>query len=217
MNIHDISPSLSPKTAVFPGDTELSRDVLLDMRTGDHLTLSTLRTTVHVGSHADGANHYERAGAPIDQMPLTHYLGHCQVVEAKVTREPDGTSRPRVAMKHLAQGIASGAERVLFKTGTQPNKGEFNDDFAGLEPALIDELGSRGIITIGMDTPSVDVSDSKDLPSHAACARNRIAIIEGLVLDDVAPGMYELIALPLRLEGFDASPVRAVLREIIDG
>lgn len=65
---------------------------------------------------------------------------------------------------------------------------------------------------VGIDTPSVDLMDSKDLPSHAACRRHGLAILEGLVLKDTPDGLYELIALPLKLEGFDASPVRAVLR-----
>ncbi|MGE4633046.1 MAG: kynurenine formamidase, partial [Planctomycetota bacterium] len=79
---------------------------------------------------------------------------------------------------------------------------------------LIEKLSEDGVKLLGVDTPSVDVADSKDLPSHDACRRSGILILEGLVLDGVEDGIYELIALPLKLTGFDASPVRAVLRTI---
>lgn len=212
----DITPAITTgiggarATAVFPGDTPPSRDVLLDMHRGDNITLSTLRTTVHLGAHADGENHYKRAGRPIDRMPLECYIGPCHVVTANVRRTPGGT---RIAAAHLPLPLdAIRAPRVLFRTRTQPDRTVFNTDFAGLEPDLIHALAARGVITIGIDTPSVDVAESKDLPAHAAIAQHGIAILEGLDLDAVADGEYELIAAPLKLAGFDASPVRAVLR-----
>src|SRR5207237_3037447 len=104
--------------------------------------------------------------------------------------------------------------RVLLVTGTFPNPEKFNEDFAGLEPDLVDHLHSLGVRLIGIDTPSVDLFDSKDLPAHRRFLAHDMAILENLVLDGVAEGIYELIALPLNLEGFDASPVRAVLRRL---
>jgi arylformamidase len=106
------------------------------------------------------------------------------------------------------------AQRVLIHTGTFPNPRKWNNDFAALEPALVDALHSMGVITVGIDTPSVDLMESKDLPAHARFLANDMAILEGLVLNDVPESAYELIALPLPLVGFDASPVRAVLRTI---
>ena len=102
--------------------------------------------------------------------------------------------------------------RVLFATGTYPDPQNWNSDFAALSVELIDFLHHRGVITVGIDTPSVDLFDSKDLPAHKAMLRHDMAILEGLVLKDVPEGIYELIALPLPLVGFDASPVRAILR-----
>jgi arylformamidase len=102
---------------------------------------------------------------------------------------------------------------VLVKTGTFPDPTKWNSDFAALSVELVEALAARGAITIGIDTPSVDVQDSKDLPAHKAMLRHDMAILEGLVLAGVPAGVYELIALPLRLVGFDASPVRAVLRK----
>ena len=109
------------------------------------------------------------------------------------------------------------APRVLVATGTFDDPEAFTTDFAALSVELIDTLDAQGVRTIGIDTPSVDLFESKDLPAHHAFLRHDMAILEGLVLRDVPEGVYELIALPLRLEGFDASPVRAVLRKREDG
>jgi arylformamidase len=104
------------------------------------------------------------------------------------------------------------APRVLLATGTFPDPEDFNADFAAIDPGFIDYLHEKGARLIGIDTPSIDLFDSKDLPCHHAVLRHDMGILEGLVLHDVPAGIYELIALPLKLVGFDASPVRAVLR-----
>ena len=125
-----------------------------------------------------------------------------------------------LAQGHLKQA-ADWAERtihlqprVLFATGTFPDPENWNRDFAALSVELVDFLHERGVITVGIDTPSVDLFESKDLPAHKAILRCNMSILEGLVLKNVPEGTYELIALPLRLVGFDASPVRAVLRTV---
>lgn len=205
--IYDISPPLTPRTAVFPGDTPLSRQVLLDMRKGDNLTLSSLRATVHLGAHADGANHYGSDARSIDAMPLDHYLGQCQVIRCT----PD--AGPRIEPKDLLTPVD--AQRVLFRTGSWPDSEAFNTDYKALSVDLVNHCASRGVRTIGIDTPSVDTADSKDLPAHRAILSYEIAILEGLDLSAVPQGSYELIALPLRLIGFDASPVRAILRTML--
>lgn len=202
--IHDITPPVSRALAVWPGDTPPERQVLLDMQRGDNLTLSTLRATVHLGAHADAPSHYGRDAPSIEDRPPEPYLGPCRVIRAAVDR---GT---RIGVDVLPPDL--GVERVLFATGTFPDPTRFNEDFAALEPALVAELHRRGIRLAGIDTPSVDLFDSKDLPAHGAFLAHDMAILEGLVLDGIPEGIYELIALPLRLVGFDASPVRAILR-----
>ena len=122
-----------------------------------------------------------------------------------------GATRITPAMVPFPMGDKLPA-RVLFATGTYPNPESWRTDFAALSPELIDLLHSRGVMTVGIDTPSIDLFDSKDLPAHKAILRHDMAILEGLVLQDVPEGVYELIALPLPLVGFDGSPVRAILR-----
>lgn len=204
----DISPRLSPDTAVFPGDTPLSRETLLELERGDPVSLSTLRTTVHLGAHVDAPSHYGTGAASIDELPLDRFIGPCRVLRLSV--------RPAelVNLAHVEQALGSRepTRRLLLATGTYRDPTHFDRNFAGIDPGVIGELRLRGVELLGVDTPSVDPADSKDLPAHAACLDSEITILEGLVLDDVPEGEYELIALPLRLAGFDASPVRAVLR-----
>jgi len=204
--LYDITPSISPALAVWPGDTPPSREVLMDMARGDSLTLSTLRATVHLGAHADAPSHYGQTAPSIESRPLDLYLGVCQVIQVRAAR---GRS---VSLEDLGSEIE--AERVLLVTGTFPDPARWNEDFAALEPDLVDALHALGVRLVGIDTPSVDLFSSKDLPAHKRFLANDMAILEGLVLKDVPQGLYELIALPLKLEGFDASPVRAVLRSL---
>jgi arylformamidase len=200
--IHDISPLISPRLRVWPGDTPPSREVLCDIARGDNITLSTLRATVHLGAHADAPNHYG-AGPAIHERSLEYYLGPCQLMHVAVPRAT------RITPAMLPDQVQ--APRLLFATGTFDDPEMFPTDFAALSVELIEHLHARGVILVGIDTPSVDLFESKDLPAHKAFLRHDMAILEGLVLRDVPAGLYELIALPLKLEGFDASPVRAVL------
>lgn len=218
--LYDISPPISADLKVWPGDTPPSREVLCDMNRGANITLSTLHATVHLGAHADGPNHYGADAPSIDDRSLEYYLGPAQVLHADAQRGSRvGIKDLRFETSYLKSEIANlqsqiKTERVLLSTGTFPDPTNFNEDFAGLDPELVDALHAVGVKLIGIDTPSVDVFDSKDLPAHKRFLANDMAILEGLVLHNVLSGMYELIALPLKLVGFDASPVRAVLRTL---
>lgn len=203
MTLIDISPTLRRATAVFPGDVVFERTVTMDVEAGDHLTLSSIRSTVHIGAHADAPNHYVKGGRSIDAQPIELYYGPCEVI-----RVDDAHGR-RIRPSDLSGSIR--APRVLFATGSFPDPESWNDDFASLSPELVDALADQGVRLVGIDTPSVDPASSKALESHAAVARRDLAILEGLALEGVTPGLYTLIALPLKLAGADASPVRAVL------
>lgn len=204
--LHDITPLITPSLAVFPGDTPASREILLDMKRGDNITLSTLRATVHLGAHADAPSHYGRDAVTMEAVSLAPYLGPCQVIRVAAKRSA------RITAAQLPRAVTR--PRILLATGTFPDPDHFNKDFAALDPGLVDALHDQGVILIGLDTPSVDLSDSKGLPAHQRFLVHGMAILEGLVLKEVPEGDYELIALPLRLAGFDGSPVRAILRPL---
>jgi arylformamidase len=204
--LYDITPAVTAALAVWPGDSPPSREVLADMKRGDNITLSTLRATVHLGAHADAPSHYGRDASSIEERPISLYLGPCRVVRIPAAR---GTRIPPAMIPDDVRG-----ERVLIATGTYPDPERFNDDFAALAPETVDLLAQRGARLVGVDTPSVDLFAAKELVAHARFLTHDMAILEGLVLANVPEGAYELIALPLKLVGFDASPVRAVLRAI---
>jgi arylformamidase len=203
--IHDITPRVSPRLAVWPGDVPFSRTLAMSYEQGNHLTLSSINSTVHLGAHVDGPNHYSADGVGIDQRPLELYLGPCQVISVAVGRGE------RILPEHVRVPIS--AQRILFHTGTYPDPDDFNEDFASLSPQLVDWLAEQGVRLAGIDTPSIDLCHDKELLSHGRIAAHDMAILEGIVLSDVEPGNYTLVALPLPLEGADASPVRAVLLE----
>jgi len=204
--VRDISPRLSPRIAVWPGDVPLSQSWQCRIDEGSNLDLSSITATVHLGAHADAPRHYAPGAADIADRSLERYLGPCRVVAVDVERGA------RILPAHLGDAPLD-APRVLFRTGTFPDPEAWNTDFAALSPELVHHLADAGVVTVGIDTPSIDPFADKALLSHTAVAGRDLAVLEGLVLADVAPGPYTLIALPLPLEGFDASPVRAVLVE----
>jgi len=201
----DISPSLNPRVAVFPGDQVFQREVSLSFNKGDHLELSSVTTTLHVGAHADAPSHYSKKGQTIDRRDPRIYIGPAQVIEAKAS---DPSGRISVRDFDLEQVIQP---RVLFKTMSFPDPNQWINDFNSFEPELLKALAKRGVKLIGIDTPSVDPWDSKALESHQILFENDLAVLEGLVLSEVPAGSYHLIAVPLKIEGADASPVRALL------
>lgn len=189
--------------AVFPGDTPFQEDFVMDFKSGHNLTLSSIKTTVHLGAHTDAPSHYHAMGEPIDRRKLNYYLGKAQVIEVNLQKNK------RILPKDFADQIK--APRVLFKTKSFPDPYAWNSDFMSLSEPLIEFLHSHQVVLVGIDTPSVDPADDKKLESHNAIYKYDMAVLEGIVLDDVKPGLYDLVALPLNIEGADATPVRAVL------
>lgn len=204
--LYDITPLVTPSLGVWPGDTAAERQLIQELAKGDTVTLSTLRATVHLGAHADAPSHYGLDAPDIASRALDYYLGPCRVIRAEVGRN-----------RRIGPEIIEGRElepRLLFATGTYPDPNQFSTDFAALSPELVDACHAAGVRLIGIDTPSVDLFDCKDLRAHRRFLAHDMAILEGIVLDRVPEGRYELVALPLKLQHFDASPVRALLRTL---
>lgn len=193
---------------MWPGDVAFSRSVQLDMQGGANLTLSSLTSTVHIGAHADAPSHYARDAASIEQVDLNAYVGPCTVVTCRSPKDR------LIGPEDCAPALARGAKRILFRTLSQPDSETFNTDFVAFSPAAVRAMGAAGVVLVGIDTASVDPFSSKDLQAHNELLRADIRNLEGLDLRHVQDGDYELIALPLKLVGFDASPVRAVLRTL---
>jgi arylformamidase len=204
--LYDLSPTIRPEIPVWPGDTAFSSRLTWSIAQGASVNLSAVTTTPHLGSHADAPFHTEARGEGIADMPLDAYLGPCRVIKVP--------PQPLIEPRHV-EGIDLGNPgRLLFKSESVRDRRSFPERFTALSPELAALLAEKGALLVGMDTPSVDPFDSKTLDAHHTLFRSGIAILEGLVLDGVPEGIYELIALPLKMAGLDASPVRAVLRSI---
>lgn len=201
--IIDISQQLQIGIAVWPGDTEFQNFWVMRMDKGDSCNVGSVTMSLHTGTHADAPLHFVRdGGTPVD-ADLTPYIGPVTVIDVGAVES--------IARKHVESAIEGGGRRILFRTGTaKPD--EWNDCFAYFGTDAARTLVESGVLLVGIDTPSIDRSDSKSLESHKIFASGNVALLENLVLDHVKPGQYELIALPLKLAGMDASPVRAILR-----
>ena len=213
MVYYDISPKISSRLAVFPGDKAFEHKIAMSFKQGQHIELSSIHTTVHLGAHADAPSHYDAKGVSIEKRSLAFYMGPCEVIDVTAVLQRTGEEHRRVQVIDLPGGEAfkPKTQRVLFKTDSFLNPEQWTNDFVSLSGSVIEFLGRHNVILVGLDTPSVDPASSKDLPSHAALFKMNMAVLEGLWLKDIRPGVYNLIALPLHLEGVEASPVRAVL------
>lgn len=209
-NYFDISPPITERIGVFPGDVGFKRKVSLDFKTGHNLLLSSIESTLHLGAHTDGPNHYRNGLKGISSRDLSYYMGKAQVVHTRNLHRGE-----RIGLQHVSHAIIE-SPRVLFRTESFPDPNAWNSDFCSLSPELIKSLAKQGVRLVGIDTPSIDPEDSKDLPAHQAVADHDLAILEGIVLTNVPEGVYTLIALPLALVDADASPVRAILLKSLE-
>ncbi len=205
----DISPEISESIAVFPGDTPFSRKVTVNFNEVSPgkvaaYQASSIHGSVHLGAHADAPNHYSKSGEGIESRDLDRYMGLCQVIDMSIPRSE------RITPAHF-QGKPIRAPRVLFKTGSFPNPNHWNGDFNSLSAELVNFLSDKGVTLVGIDTPSIDLANDQKLESHQVVAKKDMAVLEGIILGEVPEGLYQLIALPLRIRGADASPVRAIL------
>lgn len=173
---------------------------------GQHITLSKITTTVHLGAHTDAPNHYAPQSESMESRNLNFYIGKAQVIEVRAARGH------RIKVSDL-KGQQILAPRVLFKTLSFPDPYKWNDDFNSLSAELVQYLADQKVKLVGIDTPSIDLAKDQILESHQCVHKNNMAILEGIVLDQTPVGIYELIALPLKIQGADASPVRAILRK----
>jgi arylformamidase len=207
LRLWDISPPVHAGSPVFPGDTPFSSAWPARIGPGCPVNVSTLTLSPHTGAHADAPLHYDDAGAAIGLLDLAPYLGRCRVIHAI-------DCGPLVQWQHLAHALADLPERVLVRTYRQAPVDRFDGALAAYAPGTVERLADLGVRLIGIDTASIDPADSKSLDSHHVIRRRGLRVLENLLLDDVPEGDYELIALPLKLTTADASPVRAVLREL---
>jgi len=204
----DISPLVAADAPIFPGDEPYALRWTARLSPDCPVNLSAITMSPHVGAHADAPLHYADGVASVAEVDLQAYLGPCRVIHAI-------GCGPLIRIDDLQHAVAAGhlPERVLVRCCERADR-VWNPDFTAYAPETVEWLAAQGVKLIGLDTPSVDPASSKSLASHQQLLRLNLRVLENLVLDEVAEGDYELIALPLKLAGACASPVRAVLREL---
>lgn len=199
--LRDISMPVGDGVPVWPGDTPYART---ETAWGD-IRVGAVTLSLHTGTHADAPRHFLDQGAAVADLDPAAFVGPAQVLRVadRTTIRPEDLGVPR-------------APRLLLRTDAWTDRAAFPERVPVLAPDAVAHLAAHGVVLLGVDVPSVDPIDSRDLPNHHALAAAGIHIVESLALDAVPDGLYELIALPLRLDGADASPVRAVLRDLPD-
>ena len=203
MKIIDISHDLDEKIAVWPGDQTYERTDTMTMAEGYSCNVSAIKMSLHTGTHTDAHYHYHNKGETMNDHALEPYIGPCQVVDVCHAKGL------RITLEDIKDTITE--RRLLLKTSESFSREKWSEDFKGLDPDLIDFLHKKGVVLVGTDAPSVDVFHDKDLLAHQALLKSGIYNLESLKLEDVDPGIYELVALPLKIKKGDASPVRAIL------
>ncbi len=208
LRIWDISPPVHAGSPVFPGDAPYRTVWAARIAPGCPVNVSTLTLSPHTGAHADAPLHYDDAGVAIGAVDLAPFLGTCRVIHAL-------DARPLIEWRHISHAIRGGLPaRVLVRTYEAAPVDRWDEALAAYAPQTIERLADLGVTLIGIDTASIDPAASKTLDSHQVIRRRGLRVLENLVLDGVPEGDFELIALPLKLTTADASPVRAILREL---
>ena len=208
MKIHDITRPLHAALAPWPSDTAFDYRLTWRMDAGASVNVGAVTMGTHNGTHADAPYHFLPDGARIDALDPTIYVGPAMLVD--VSRA--GWTIDREALAEALPALQAGVPRLLLRTGAWPDGTRFPERIPTLAPDVPAWLGAQGVRLLGLDIPSVDTIESQDLPIHHALAAAGVHILESLDLSGVPVGQYELIALPLRIAGGDAAPVRAVLR-----
>jgi arylformamidase len=203
----DISPPVDAHSPVFPGDTPYTQQWAATLSDTCPVNVSAITLSPHVGAHADAPLHYDPQGAAVGALDLQPFLGRCRVIHAL-------NASPLITLAHLQDALSDLPPRVLVRTYRQFPLGQFDTHLTGFDPVCVQHLADLGVMLIGTDSASIDPAESKALPSHQVIRQRGLRVLENLLLDDVPEGDYELIALPLKLMTADASPVRAVLREL---
>jgi arylformamidase len=191
----------------WPGDPDVSIELISSIEAGERTNCSKMILTTHTGTHVDAPRHFLRGGRSIDVMPLEGVIGPARVVAIRHST--------MITVAELRTHRIRRGERILFKTlgaGARWKQDEFDTSFVYIPADAAEYLVGRGVRAVGVDYLSVGGYKKDSLETHQALLRAGIWVIEGLDLSKVAPGRYDMVCLPLRIEGGDGSPVRVALR-----
>ncbi|PLS16775.1 arylformamidase [Bacillus sp. M6-12] len=205
----DISQQLNENVPVWPGDTAFSYKINWSKEESGSVNVGQITMSTHTGTHIDAPFHFDNHGKKVIDLDLNLYIGKARVIHLLNVES--------IAVHHFSGIDIKGVIRLIIYTGAWQGRMSFPEKIPFIEPDLAEYLANQGVQLLGLDLPSVDPLDSKGLPAHHQLFANGIHILEGLVLEEIQPGDYEIAALPLPLTEADGSPVRAVIRELDEG
>ena len=207
---YDISVPLKQGMPYFPTDPVPPKIYrMTDRNLGGPVTMSMLEIISHTGTHIDSPLHFIPDGSTISDMPLDATIGPCKVVEIKDTE--------KISAAELKKSDIKKGDRILCKTANSPRwhqAAKFIEDYVYLDDDAADYLVERGIILFGLDNITIGSYRRPENinKAHTALLGAGIYVLEGLTLESVPAGEYELLCLPLLMYHGDAGPSRAILR-----
>lgn len=205
--IWDLTQTIHPDLEAWPGEPKFSKHESATISDQCPVNVGVYTMSAHTGTHADSPYHYDAEGLDMASCDLNTFIGKCQLLDVT-------SHQGIVSMEDIKEVQWKCTERILFRTYEKFPHNQWNENFTAIHPEVINHLASIGCKLIGTDAASVDPQTSKTLDAHMAVKINDMRILEGLVLENIPEGVYELIALPLKIQGGDGSPLRAVLREL---
>lgn len=206
----DISIPTDARTTVFPGDPspEISWPGWSHAK-GNPANVGFFHGGLHHGTHVDAPWHFIPGGKRIDEMPLDHWVGECQVLDLTAeARSITGESLEKA-------GVRDGIKRLLFKTRNSRTDywhEPWNPHFIYIDASAARWCTGRGILLVGLDYLTIDPPTEPAFPAHMELLGKETLILENINLRDVEPGVYELLAAPVNLQGVDGAWARALLR-----
>ena len=215
MKIHDITATISDNLPYY-GNERPTAIKTAELKNGDQYNLTKLSVSAHTGTHADMPSHFISNGTTCDNITLDHFYGPAKLIRIPAMPTPIPTSHITGEQLRAYDSEIEPGAILLIDTGQSKymSQGTLKTDFLALTPCAAQYLIEKKVKTVGIDYLSVDPYDATGFPVHMALLGNGITILEGLVLENVPEGEYILSALPLKIEGGDGSPVRAVLIEM---
>jgi arylformamidase len=205
--LHDLTITLGERTPVFPGDPPFQRRSVHSLACGDETEVSTFQFCAHNGTHLDLPAHFIAGNPTLESLPPENFILPAVLI--------DNGTVPFVGPEAVRNSDAAPGEALLLRTANSAagilTSDHFEEEYAYLAPEAAEACVELGVAMIGMDCFSVDRYGAIGYPSHRILLGAGVLILEGIDLSAVEPGRYTLIALPLKAEGAEASPVRAVL------
>ena len=206
--IYDISVPIRPGGLVYPGNPEIEISLQQAVAKGAGANVSVIRFGSHTGTHADAARHFFDDGQPVDEIPLDRLIGPALLLGFADNVRAVGAAELK------AQNL-NGHKRILLRTRNSAllSQKDFARDYTYLAPDGAEYLVEKGVELVGIDYLSIEQFHSGHHRTHRTLLAKSVVILEGLDLSVPKPGEYQLVCLPLRIEGCDGAPARAVLIE----